>query len=346
MLVQNLPATRATGARPIDPGANREESAVFCVRGCVHEAHFRDHLLAVRWVRGGREHGGREHVALGSRCLMLDDETYLFVNEGRSYDVRLASASPMQSFTVYFRRGLAADVLASLDAPLDALLEAETAPALYPVIFDEHLQSHDSLVSPVLRFIERHLDLGVTEPAWYEEQLVFLLERMFRKEVDIARREAAVGAVRRATRREVVRRVALATDYIHSCYERPIMLADMGAAAALSPHHLLRLFKLVNGCTPREYLQAKRTRMAARLIATTELRLEEIAHRVGFEDRSTLGRQLRRTFGKNPRQMRTPRAASTSAALTQSTRLPAPQASLQSTALPKSGATFEVLATE
>jgi AraC family transcriptional regulator len=328
MLIQTLPVGRAAGLKLVDPAANRDANALFCVRGCLHEAHFRDHLLAVRWVRGGRE-----QVSIAGRSLVVDDDTYLFVNEGRNYDVRFTSASPLQAFAVYFRRGLPDQVLSSLSAPPESQLDAEAVPALYPVVFDEHLQSHDSLVSPVLRFMERHLDLGVTEPAWYEEQLIFLLERMFRKEVEIARREAAVGAARRATRREVVRRVALATDYIHSCYERPIALADMGAAAALSPHHLLRLFKLVNGCTPREYLQAKRTRVAARLIATTELTLEEIAHRVGFEDRSTLGRQLRRTFGKNPRQMR-------------SAGLLAPLASSQSKALPASGATYEVLATE
>jgi AraC family transcriptional regulator len=299
MLVQTLPAARGMSPRFIDPGANRDESAVFSVRACLHESRFRDHLLSVRWVRGGRE-----QVSLGGRTLVLDDDTYLFVNEGRSYDVRFSSALPMQSFAVYFRRGLADEVLAGLEVPLEAQLDGDGTSALYPILFDEHLQSHDSLVSPVLRFMERHLDLGVSEPSWYEEQLVFLLERMFRKGMDVARREAAVGAARRATRREIVRRVSLATDYIHSCYERPIALSDISAAAALSPHHLLRLFKVVRGCTPREYLQAKRTRVAARLIAGTELTLEEIAHRVGFEDRSTLGRQLRRTFGVNPRQMR------------------------------------------
>ena len=329
MLVQTLPAAR--GAKPIDPAANREHSALFCVRGSVHDAHFRDHLLAVRWVRGGRE-----HVTVAGRTMVLDDETYLFINEGRSYDVRFASGSPLQSFAVYLRRGLAAEVLAGLDVL-----------PLLPVMFDEHLQSHDSVVSPVLRFMERQLALGVMDPAWYEEQLAFLLERMFRKQGDIARREAAVDAVRSATRREVVRRVALATDYIQSCYERPMTLADVGAAAALSPHHLLRLFKLVHGCTPREYLQAKRTRVAARLIASTELTLEEIAHRVGFEDRSTLGRQLRRTFGVNPRQMR--RSTRTPAQLVQMTQKPrasAPLASSQPKALSQSGAIRDSLTAE
>lgn len=277
MQVLILPAQRGAGPRPPAPEANRKESAVVCVRAFRHEAWFEDHLLAVRWVRGGRE-----QVVFDDRTVMLDDDTYLFVNQGTSYRAAFDSTAAMRSFAVYFERDL---------------VERST-------LFEEHLQAHDSLVSPVLRFMERHLDLGIVEPAWYEEQLVFLLERMVRKQTESSRRESALGAARPATRREVAKRVALATDYIHSCYERPIMLADVGAAAALSPHHLLRLFKLVHGCTPREYLQAKRSRMAARLIGSTELTLEEIAHRVGFEDRSTLGRQLRRLFGMNPRQMR------------------------------------------
>ena len=295
MQVRIHPSPRGLVARPIAPSANLDESAVISVRACHHEAQFNRHLLSVRWVRGGRE-----HVTLDGRTVVLDDDTYLFVNHGRTYDARFDSATPMQSFAVYFRRGLADEILASVEERIE-----------HPAQFAEHLHTHDSLVSPVLRFMERHLDLGITEPSWYEEQLVFLLERMFRKEADNARREAAIGAARRATRRESMRRVSLATDYIHCCYERPIMLADLAAAAALSPHHLLRLFKLVHGSTPREFLQAKRTRVAARLIAGTELTLEEIAHRVGFEDRSTLGRQLRRLFGMNPRQMRREQRACT-----------------------------------
>src|SRR5262249_50689206 len=138
MLVQTLPPARGASPRLIDPAANRSESAVFCVRACLHDAHFRDHLLAIRWVRGGRE-----HVSLGARTLVLDDDTYLFVNEGRSYDVHFSGPVPMQSFAVYFRRGLAGDVLAGLDVPLDAELDAESASIPYPVMFDEHLQSHD-----------------------------------------------------------------------------------------------------------------------------------------------------------------------------------------------------------
>jgi AraC-like DNA-binding protein len=360
-----IQTSSAAGVRPaprtrresFPPSIARDENALVCVRGCTYEASFRDHLLAIRWARGGRQ-----QIVFGARSVAVDDDTYVFVNDGRSYDVRFAGKVPMQSFGVYVRRGLAAQVLASLRAPAD---ELDVEPGA--VAFDEHLHAHDSVVSPVLRFLERHVEMAAAAPAWFEEQVVFLLERMFRAEADRARREAAVGAARQATRREIVRRVALATDYIHSCYQRPLTLAHMGAAAALSPHHLLRLFKVVNGCTPREYLQAKRTRVAARLIVSTDLTLEEIAHRVGFEDRSTLGRQLRRTFGVNPRQMRraapariaplaqgtgvsAPPAPSTQSARAlqrspqgQSAGASAPPASAQSKARPATGAIRDAL---
>jgi AraC-like DNA-binding protein len=304
MLIDTRSAARILAAKTLQPAsATREDNLVACIRACAHEAHFNEHLLAVRWVRGGRA-----HVTIGERAMVLDDDTYLIVNEGRSYDIRFRNATPMQSYAVYFKRGLAAEVLAGLAMPSDVPLTAASVQGSASVAFGEHLYDHDSTVSPVLHFMERHLNPAISERAWVDEQVLFLLERMFRKVVERARRGAAGGAVRASTRREIVRRIALATDYIHSCYDRPIALADLGAAAALSPHHLLRLFKLVNGCTPREYLQAKRARVAARLITTTELTLEEIAHRVGFEDRSTLRRQLCRVYGANARQLRKARA--------------------------------------
>ena len=71
---------------------------------------------------------------------------------------------------------------------------------------------------------------------------------------------------RAATRREILRRVSLATDFIHSNYDKPLMLGDMARAAFLSRHHFLRLFKHIHDVTPHEYLQRKRTTVAARLL--------------------------------------------------------------------------------
>ena len=114
---------------------------------------------------------------------------------------------------------------------------------------------------------------------------------------------------RAATRREILRRVSLATDFIHSNYDKPLMLGDMARAAFLSRHHFLRLFKRIHDVTPHEYLQRKRTTVAARLLRGTELAVEDIVKQVEFDSRSTLFRALRRFHGVTPRECRVRRTA-------------------------------------
>jgi AraC family transcriptional regulator of adaptative response/methylated-DNA-[protein]-cysteine methyltransferase len=53
----------------------------------------------------------------------------------------------------------------------------------------------------------------------------------------------------------LVRRIC---DHIDAHLEQPIRLADLGAAAGMSPHHLLRTFKKTTGITPRQYADARR----------------------------------------------------------------------------------------
>jgi AraC-like DNA-binding protein len=109
---------------------------------------------------------------------------------------------------------------------------------------------------------------------------------------------------RAATRREILRRVSLATDFIHSNFDKPLMLGDMARAAFLSRHHFLRLFKHIHDVTPHEYLQRKRTTVAGRLLRGSELAVEDIVKVVGFDSRSTLFRALRRFHGVTPRECR------------------------------------------
>src|SRR5262245_45712424 len=82
------------------------------------------------------------------------------------------------------------------------------------------------------------------------------------------------------------------------------MLGDMARAAFLSRHHFLRLFKQIHEVTPHEYLQRKRTSVAARLLRSSQRQVDEVVKEVGFDSRSTLFRALRRFHGVTPRECR------------------------------------------
>jgi AraC family transcriptional regulator len=101
-----------------------------------------------------------------------------------------------------------------------------------------------------------------------------------------------LGLVRAATRREVYRRIALATDFLHTNYAQQVELETLAGVCDLSKYHLLRLFKLVHGVTPGAFLLRKRVETAVRLLSGTSISVDAVAERVGFSTTMLL-RQLR-----------------------------------------------------
>jgi AraC family transcriptional regulator len=248
--------------------------------------------------------GGRMDVALEGRRVYVDDDTWLAVPHTPAH-LRIRSPRDTHAFCILFKPGMPQEVLRTLTTVDDHLLEdGDVAPQSMAMPFMPHLHTHDRSVTPVLLFIRRHCEMGLEDPLWYDEQLAFLLERMLMHHRHIVKRARSVPARRAATRREILRRISLATDFIHSNFEKPLMLQDMARAAFLSRHHFLRLFKHIHEVTPHEYLQRKRATVAARLLRGSELAVEEIVKQVGFDSRSTLFRAMRRFHGITPRECR------------------------------------------
>ncbi len=248
--------------------------------------------------------GGRMDVSIEGRRVYVDDDTWLMVPHAPAH-MRIRSPRDTQAFCIFFRPGMPQEVLRTLTTEDDQLLEeGEVAVRSLTMPFMSHLHTHDRSVTPVLLFIRRHCQMGLEDPLWYDEQLAFLLERMLMHHRNIVKRARSVPARRAATRREILRRISLATDFIHSNFEKPLMLQDMARAAFLSRHHFLRLFKHIHEVTPHEYLQRKRATVAARLLRGSELAVEDIVQQVGFDSRSTLFRAMRRFHGITPRECR------------------------------------------
>ena len=248
--------------------------------------------------------GGEERYFIDNRTLTVDDDNYLIFNDRRTYASSLRSVRPVRSFSVFFRPGFAEEVLGGMLTPQDRILERGGQTECRPVEFAEHLRRHDRLVTPVLRYIAFHVEQGVDDDAWYEEQLSFLLERMLSSHRVTAQAIQSLSASRAGKRQELYRRLSWGRDFIHSNYQRPITIDDMARAACLSKYHFIRLFHALEGVTPYRYLQQKRVAAAQRLLSTTDLTHVEIAEQVGFDHRSTMFRHMRRVTGRSGRQLR------------------------------------------
>jgi AraC-like DNA-binding protein len=210
----------------------------------------------------------------------------------------------VESLSICFKPQLAEQIYGEASASIEQALARGDTPAERTPDFMENLHPHENTVSPVLRFIRAHVSSGVVDEAWYDEQLTFLLARMQCHRQRLMEQVDSLALIRPATRREVYRRVSLATDFLHTNYAQDVDLTTLARMAYLSKYHFLRLFSLVHGMTPRTYLQRKRISAAIRLLESTRMTMSEVAASVGFAEESTLVRQMRRWTQLTPRQVR------------------------------------------
>jgi AraC family transcriptional regulator len=248
--------------------------------------------------------GGVEHCYLNGRTLAIDDDNFLILNHGQIYSTSIRALQPVESLAICFKPELAEQIYSEASASIEQALVRGDVSAERSPDFMENLHPHENSVSPVLRFIRTHISRGVVDEAWYDEQLVFLLARMQCHHQRLLETVDSIALIRPSTRREVYRRISLATDFMHTHYAQDIDLSTLAKMGYLSKYHFLRLFSLVHGMTPRTYLQRKRISVAVRLLESTRMTMSEIAASVGFAEESTLVRQMRRWTQMTPRQVR------------------------------------------
>lgn len=275
-----------------------KENWIVC--GRAHRAEYAEHrqTCSIKAVLQGSE-----HYYVDRRRLTVTDETYLVLNEGRAYSSQLQAPTEAFSFAIFFRPGLQAEVAHAARLNVGQALDTDAERTHAPLEFNENLRRHDKLVSPVLRYIRRHVEMGVDDPGWYEEQFHYLLTRMLRREQQLADLPERIECVRASKRQELMRRLGWATDFIHSNLQRELTLDDIARAARLSTFHFLRTFRQVHGVTPMEYLREQRTRRALALLESTDLPVTEVAQLVGLS-RLSLWRSVSKAVGRNPKTLR------------------------------------------
>jgi AraC family transcriptional regulator len=275
--------------------SSADASGVILRRTRLLDEHHHAAPLSIHSVQGGTV-----EVLHDGRRVLIDDDTYIVVESGEPFTLRANSTSCVEVLSIFIDDRLVQAALEEREPESDPV----PLPEQRTFHFSEHVQPHDSLVSPVLRFLRHHAVTARENLHWRDEQLRFLVQRLAARQQRNQERIEAIDASRASTRQEIFHRVGLATDFIYANYTRPVTLAAIARAVSSSPHHIMRMFRQVHGLTPREFLQRKRVAAAVRLLSSGTLSLDEIAGRVGFEDRSTLARRMRRHCGMTPSRLR------------------------------------------
>jgi transcriptional regulator GlxA family with amidase domain len=99
-------------------------------------------------------------------------------------------------------------------------------------------------------------------------------------------------------------RVQVVIDFVNSNPGKHLTLSELARRVNLSDSRFRHLFVCETGMSPRAYLRQLRLAHAKSLLAENRLSIDEIALKVGWQERSHFEREFKRIYGITPAQSR------------------------------------------
>jgi len=229
---------------------------------------------------------------------------YLILNHGTTYSLSIDGGTPVETFCVFFRRGFVEEALRSVTSGERALLDMPDSCAesfeLLETLHDADAGPLHGLVSAMHRTLVNDglRDLAISGAL--QEAATAVIGRA----ADLARLAAQLPSARAATRRELVRRLQRARDYVDANLDRPLMLRSIAREACLSSFHFHRSFRAVFRETPHSYVTRRRLERAAAVLQRSDRAVIDVALEVGFENAAHFSRAFKRRFGCSPQGYR------------------------------------------
>ena len=97
--------------------------------------------------------------------------------------------------------------------------------------------------------------------------------------------------------------VEYALDYIHGNYS-DITVNEIANHIGIHRSYLTNIFKKKTGQSPQEYLLQYRMNRAKKMLEETDMAVQEIARRVGYDNPLTFSKMYKKVFGVSPRNYR------------------------------------------
>jgi AraC family transcriptional regulator len=243
---------------------------------------------------------GREECVTGSRNLNVYQDTFTVLNKGTQYLSRINSEQPVYLLSILFDPKFLGSVYNAYTNTLEQQLNDPYTINQSPTFIETIYPLHGDLKINITN-LKNKLEAGLQNEMLINEYLYHCLINyygIYQKE--IIDRSEKLDFVKKGTRLEIMKRLAIAREFISNNYDRDITFDEISKACCLSGTHLLRRFKEAYGISPFNYLMRIRLSRASCLLADTNYPVRQIVGMVGFECPSSFARLFKKNFSTQP----------------------------------------------
>jgi transcriptional regulator GlxA family with amidase domain len=146
------------------------------------------------------------------------------------------------------------------------------------------------------------------------EMAIYLLEKMWGLDVaekvsrhflmDIPKLETPLKLALAKQKEHEDTRIHTAQQWIETNFSHHFLLDEVAEKVGMQMRNFRRNFKAKTGDTPMQYLHRVRLANASHLLSTSNLTVEQIAYRVGYNDANYFSRLFKRKLGFTPSDFR------------------------------------------
>ena len=111
-----------------------------------------------------------------------------------------------------------------------------------------------------------------------------------------------VPKIKKSSEKQIRTSIKKAIEYMTFNYTDNLTIQELATIANLSPSRFFTVFKKETGITPIEYKKRICIRNAEKMLLISDLSIEEIAEKLGFNSSSYFRRTFKAYTGKSPRE--------------------------------------------
>lgn len=127
-----------------------------------------------------------------------------------------------------------------------------------------------------------------------------LAEKILADHVPIFKQLQAIRTLKSVTKNELLRRIFKAKEFIDFYFKTALDVKTIALECCMSEYHFFRLFKIVLGVSPHQYIIQKRIAHAAERIKQGKTNITDLALESGFSDIYAFSKSFKKYFGISP----------------------------------------------
>jgi AraC-like DNA-binding protein len=276
---------------------NRRGNAVMYSALTRFESKIPTGKFAVKYVMNGWE-----QYTVRDKQFILNSGDYLLCNAASEGKVLVDNLHQVQGICIDIEQTLMSEVVASLRSPDSSIPDLNLGSFFCTEEFlEQTFNAYQSKLGSLLKKIEHIIQKSPFESHQFElEFYYYLAEAIVDDYIPTVKEFRTLRCIKLSTKRDLFRKLSEGKNFMDNHYCIDIDISEVARQSNISQYHFFRLFRMMYGMSPYQYIRNKRLVKANQLLKTKDMPLAQLAMDIGYSDIYSFSKAYKQFYGAAP----------------------------------------------